>query len=78
MALGYKKTLEQLEGGERLMYTHRDPMKESDKSFYSLVPSGKTVHPVAVRKLREGNRLVAVPDGLFGADMSQTFCLREP
>ena len=76
MALYFKATLERMAGGERLMFTHKDPTRESDKSFYSLIPSGKTVHPLAVRRLREGDLIQPIPDGLFGAEMSQTFELR--
>ena len=77
MAVHYKKALDAMQAGDRLMFTHADPRRESDKSFYSLIPSGKTVHPLAVRKMREKDQLSPIADGLFGADLSQTFELRK-
>ena len=53
MAVHYKKALDAMQAGESLMFTHADPRRESDKSFYSLIPSGETVHPLAVRKMRD-------------------------
>lgn len=62
-------------GGDRLMVTHPDPNKAAERTIYALASSGKTVSLPAYRKLAPN--LAAVPDGLFGADMSQTYCWRD-
>jgi hypothetical protein len=76
MVVHYQKAIEALSAGERLMFTHKNPNKESEKSFYSLIPSGKTVSARAVMKLRDSGLIAPIPDGLFGDEMSQTFGLK--
>lgn len=71
MAIGYQQAVNALRGGDRLMVTHPDPSKASEKTVYALVRSGRTVSLPAYRKLVDN--LAPVPDGLFGTDMSQTF-----
>ena len=74
MAIGYEKAADALRGGDRLMVTHPNPNKFSEKTVYALVSTGKSVILPAYRKLVPN--LAPVADGLFGADMSQTYAWR--
>lgn len=60
-----------LQGGDRVMVTHPDPLKVTDKTTYSLVLAGRAISIRTFRCLAEN--LTPIPDGLFGAEMSQTF-----
>ncbi len=75
MALGKAQLIAAMASGERLMFTQADPMKASDKSFYSLTPSGKTVSRRAAEQLIADGAVVAQPDGLPGMGMAQTWVL---
>lgn len=77
MALGFIETADALRGGDRLMVTRPDPLKPDDRPLYALVSSGRTVNSRAFWNLIKSQNLVAIPDGLFGTDMSQTFAWQE-
>lgn len=75
MPLGYKKAVEELRGGARLMITHPDLRRPDSKPIYGLLPSGRQVSEAAFRKMKP--LLHPCADGLFGAEISQTFEWRE-
>lgn len=77
MVLHYAKAVEAMRAGDRLAVHHPDPMKPAEVTRYWLVGAGKAVSSVAHRKMLEGDHLVPVGDGLFGAEISQTFEWRE-
>lgn len=70
MALHYKAAFEAVKRGDRVMVTHPRP-ETTEKTSFGLVECGKPITAVAFRRMREN--LKPVPDGLFGADMSQTY-----
>lgn len=74
MALSYQKAREALDAGDRLMVTHPDPNKATDRTIYALVSSGKTISAPAYRKLYDN--LAPMADGLFGTAISQTYSWR--
>lgn len=71
MAIGYKQAVAAMRAGDFLMVTHGDPRKPDEATVYGLVNCGKRVDARAYRKM-QGN-LAAHGDGLFGAEISQTY-----
>jgi hypothetical protein len=60
-----------LEEGDRIMVTHPDPDKPSEKTRYSLVEASRNVGVRTFKKLVSGGCIRPVLDGLFGD--SQTY-----
>lgn len=76
MTLTYEQAVAAITGGDRLMITHPDPSKATDRTSYGLVVSGKNIGLRTYRKLAPD--LIPVSDGLFGDDgASQTYTLPE-
>ena len=73
MALAFRAATLAMGGGERLMITLPDPTKPAEATIYGLMPSGRRISAAAFVRLRP--HLVAQSDGLFGADLSQTYLL---
>ena len=71
MAIHYAKAVEAMKSGDRLAVQHPNPMRPDEKVRYFLVTAGKGVTAVAFRKLYPNLRPAS--DGLFGADMPQSY-----
>lgn len=73
-ALPYQEVVAALRSGDRIMVTHPDPFKVSEKTIYSLVQSGRPVGKRTWQRLVDD--LEAVPDGLFADGAGQTYALK--
>jgi hypothetical protein len=71
IALHYAKAVEAMKAGDTLAVHNPNPMKPDDVTRYFLVARGENVTAVAFRKMYPSLRPVA--DGLFGAEMPQTY-----
>jgi hypothetical protein len=63
--------LKALRDGERVLVTHPDAFKAGEKASCTLTPSGRTVGVRCFRAILEDLRPVG--DGLFGAEISQSY-----
>ena len=68
-----EKAIAALQSGDRIMVTHPDPMKVSDKTSYALVQGGGSLTATTFRKI--SSKLEPVSDGLFPDEPSQTYRL---
>jgi hypothetical protein len=69
-----EQVIARLRAGDRIMVTHPDPLKVSERTTYALVEDGGGLTATMFRRLAE--ELEPVQDGLFPDQPSQTYRLR--
>lgn len=71
MLIGYDRAVAALKSGDTLFVTMPDPANPQDRKRYTLARGGVSVRATTFRKLFDD--LAPVGDGLFGADITQSY-----